>query len=679
MSRDDSAAYSSDSYNSAAYSTVGIQAETVHDSHVYIVHPDASPQEKYRVGVRLLEDGVPSRAREMITDAIAHGHDGTEVRFHWVLAMLSARTHHDLSDEEVQRLRYTAVRVRNYAEDEWTEALRVTFDLLAALSTAGSETGPVLKQLQDLPHRQHDAILRHLDLMLTGGLKDYLWAETLERAKAERFANDRGQRVWTYFAPTPIGARAVPPRPSTAAAAKAALPLRAILFVVSSALLWALALITDPAQAIVELPVALGAGLTAARFGVRWWGRWPGPGPHGRGVPHPRDPASDSAPGPNSGPDSGPDSAEGKFTKRVRHSFDHYFSRRRPHGFTSDAWLAHTDQIRSGLAAEIADLYRESRIGVERVEWLIRYLAEDARNRYNNGTLFDQHHQDRTPGRTKALTVAALAVLGTAALAAFATAVTDAAQQQVLWAFLAVLGAAWSGHAAASRWLEVRREEHRLDRENREYLEQLAARQSAYQRWQSFLDDKRPSEQEMETWLACDKTSFVDEALQHHRLTWRDLITHTILVAPAPSYKRGRVRGGPWRYSHYVFRLFLFTQDGIREISSEFDFSDATRRNEQRNNYRFDALASVQVTENADVGYDLELLLANGPARKIRVKDAEARQLAPTENPQEISEISLSAAGSTHTFRLLEGIAADGKSWIERHGPDSLAPFQIAG
>ena len=38
-----------------------------------------------------------------------------------------------------------------------------------------------------------------------------------------------------------------------------------------------------------------------------------------------------------------------------------------------------------------------------------------------------------------------------------------------------------------------------------------------------------------------------------------------------------------------------------------------------------------------------------------------------------------SAAGSTHTFRLLEGIAADGKSWIERHGPDSLAPFQIAG
>ncbi|MFJ3510149.1 hypothetical protein [Streptomyces luteogriseus] len=659
MSHDDGATYSSAAYNS----TIGIQAETVHDSNVYIVHPDASPQERYRVGVQLLEDGVPSRAREMITDAIARGHDSAEVRFHWVLAMLSARTHHDLSTEEVQRLRYTSRLVRTYPEDEWKEALRVTFDLLAVLSTTGSETGPVLKQLQDLPHRQHDAILRHLDLMLTGGLKDDLWAETLERAHAERFGNDRGRRVWAYFAPTPIGARALPPRPSTAAAAKAALPVRAALFVVSSALLWVLALIADPARAIVELPVALGAGLTAARFGVRWWGRRPKPGlAAGARVPHPRDPAS----------------AEDGFTKRVRHSFDHYFSVRRPHGFTSDAWLAHTAQIRSGLAAEIAVLYRESRIGVERVDWLIRYLAENTRDRYNNGTLSDEHSQDQTPGRTKALTIAALAVLGAAALSSFGTAASGGAQPQALWAFLAVLGAAWSGHATAHLWLEVRREEHRLDREAQEYTENLTARQIAYQRWQSFLDATRPSELEMETWLACDKSTFIDEALRHHRLTWRDLITHTILVAPAPSYKRGRVRGGPWRYSHYVFRLFLFTQDGIREISAEFNFSDATRRNEQRSNYRFDALTSVQVTENADIGYDLELVLTNGPARKIRVKDADAHQLAPTEDSQEIAEINLSAAGSTHTFRLLEGIAADGKSWLERHGPDSLAPFQIA-
>ncbi|MFE5548809.1 hypothetical protein ACFQ71_33975 [Streptomyces sp. NPDC056534] len=652
-------------YHSAAYgSTVGIQAETVHNSNVYFVHPDASPQEKYRVAVQLLEDGVPSRAREMLTDAIAHGYDSTEVRFHWVLAMLSARTHHDLTTEEVGQLRYASGLVRNFAEDKWKQALRVTFDLLAVLSTAGSETGPVLKELQDLPFRQHDAILRHLDVILTGGLKDDLWAETLERARAERFGNGRARRVWAYFEPDPIGARAVQPRPSTAAAAKAALPVRAVLFAISTALLGAMALIANPAQAIVELTVALGAGLTAARFGVRWWGQGPRPGFEAKvHVPDPRDPPTD----------------EDRFTKRVRHSFDHYFSIRRPYGFTADAWLDHTVQMRSSLAGEIAGLYRESRIPVERVNWLIRYLAEDARDRYNDGTLSNRYRQERTSGRTKALTVAALAVLGAAALAGLGTAAIGAAQPRPLWAFLAVLGAAWSGHATAARWLEVRSEELRLSRETQEYSEQLAERQIAYGRWKSFLDATRPSELEMETWLTCDKTSFVDEALRHHRLTWRDLITHTILMAPGPSYKRGRVRGGPWRYSRYVFRLFLFTADGIREISSEFDFFDGTRKNEQRSNYRFDALTSVQVTENADIGYDLELFLANGPARRIRVKDADAHQLAPTENSREISEINLSAAGSPHTFRLLEGVAADGKRWIERHGPDSLAPFQIAG
>ncbi|MFK0190412.1 hypothetical protein [Kitasatospora sp. NPDC090308] len=659
MSNDNGAAYSS----SAHGSTIGIQAQIVHDSTVYITHPDASPQEKYRVGVRLLQDGVPSRARKMITDAIARGYDGAEVRFHWVLAMLSARTHHDLGTEEVQALRYASGLVRTYAEDGWKEALRVTFDLLAVLSTAGGETGPVLKQLQDLPSYQHDAILRHLDLMLTGGLKDDLWAETLERAEAERFGNDRAQRVWAYFAPVPIGARALPPRPSTAAAARAALPARAALFVVSSALLWALALVADPTRAAVELLVALAAGLVAARLGVRWWGREIRPGrPAGAGIPHPRGPAP----------------AEGGFTDSVRHSFDYYFSVRAPYGFTSESWLTHTAEVRGSLAAEIADLYRESRIGVDRVNWLIRHLAEDTRNRHNNGTLFDRH-QERTPGRTKALTVAALVVAAAAALAACGTALSGAVQPRPLWAFLAVLGAAWSGHAAASRWLEVRREEYRLARETLEYQEQLTARQAAYQRWKSRLDDLRPSEREMETWLTCDKTSFVDEALRHHRLTWRDLITHTILVAPGPSYKRGRVRGGPWRYSHYVFRLFLFTRDGIREVSSEFNFSDATRRNEQRSNYRFDALSSVQVTENVDIGYDLELVLTNGPARKIRIKDADAHQLAPDENSQEISEITLSATGSTHTFRLLEGIAADGRSWIERHGSENLTSFQVVG
>ncbi|WP_399934372.1 hypothetical protein [Streptomyces kanamyceticus] len=656
---------SSATHNSAAYgSTVGIQAEVVHNSTVNFIHPDASPQEKYKVGVRFLEDGVPSRARDMISDAIAHGHDNAEVRFHWVLAMLSARAYHDLSTEELQRLHHASGLVRTYAEGEWKDALRVAFELLAMLSTADGDTARVLERLRALSPRQRDDILHHLDLVLTGGLKDGLWAENRERAEAARFGNDRVQRVWAYFEPEPIGPRAMPPRPSTAPAARAALPVRAGLFVVVTAFLWILGLVANPVAALVELLVALGAGLTAAHFGCRWWYQQHQLKARNSEyhIPHMRDPAS---------PGDG-------FTNRVRHSFDHYFSTRVPHGFAPHEWLGHTVGIRNSLVAEIALLYRESRIGVDRVNWLIRFLAEDARERHNNGTLFDNRHHNRTSVVTKALCVVGLVALGITTFALLGTVASGGGASQILLAILAVGGAVWSGRAAASSWLEARGEERRMTEESHEYQERLAARQVAYQNWKTFLDTTRPSELEMESWLTCDKTLFVDEALRHYQLSWRDLITHTILVTPARPYKRGRVKGGPWRYSRYSFRLFLVTQDGVREISTEFDFADAKRGDEQRSNYRFDALSSVQVTERTHVGYDLELVLTNGPARNIRVKDADTHQLAPDENAQEIAEINLNAAGFIHTFRLLEGIAADGKGWIERNNPNNLPSFRAA-
>ncbi|GAA1286758.1 hypothetical protein [Streptomyces javensis] len=651
-------------HNSAYDSVIGIQGGVIHNANVSILHPDASPQEKYKVGVRCLEEGVPSRARDMISDAIAHGYDNAEVRFHWVLAMLSARAYHDLSTEEIQRLRRASGLVRTYAEGEWKDALRVAFELLAMLSTANDETGRVLERLRALSPRRLDEILHHFDLVLTGGLKDSLWAESRERAEKARFGNDRAQRVWAYFEPDPIGARALPPRPSTAAAAKAALPVRAGLFVVVTAFLWILALVADPAEAIIELLVALGAGLTAAHFGHQWWYRAHQMKAKNRlfHIPQTGDPTA---------------TGDG-FTNRVRHSFDHYFMTRVPYGFAPYVWLNHTVHIRNSLVAEIALLYRESRISVERVNWLIRYLAEDARDRYNKGTLFDHRNQNQTPAGAQALCVVALITLGITTLALLGTVASGGDAAQVLLAILAVVGSVWSGRAAASSWLEARGEEHRLAEETREYQERLAARQVAYRNWKSFLDTMRPSELEMETWLTCDKTLLVDEALRHYQLAWRDLITHTILMTPARPYRRARVKGGPWRYSRYSFRIFLVTQDGVREISKEFDFTDAKRGKEQRSNYRFDALSSVQVTERSEVGYDLELILSNGPARNIRVKDADAHHIAPDENAQEIAEIDLNSGGFIHTFRLLEGIAAEGKGWIERNNPYNLPSFRAA-
>lgn len=169
----------------------------------------------------------------------------------------------------------------------------------------------------------------------------------------------------------------------------------------------------------------------------------------------------------------------------------------------------------------------------------------------------------------------------------------------------------------------------------------------------------------METWLNCDKTLLLDDAMRRYRLAWHDIIAYAFLQTPAKSYKRARVRGGPWRYSKYDIRLFLIAQDGVREISTELDFERAAFNGQERNNFRFDAVSSVHVTETGDLGYTLGLTLTNGPTRNIRVTDPEGYQSDSNESPDAFSRINLDAAGFAHTLHILEGIAAEGKGWID--------------
>jgi hypothetical protein len=116
-------------------------------------------------------------------------------------------------------------------------------------------------------------------------------------------------------------------------------------------------------------------------------------------------------------------------------------------------------------------------------------------------------------------------------------------------------------------------------------------------------------------------------------------------------------------------RLFLITQDGVREISAELDFERAEFNGQERNNFRFDAVSSVHVIQTGDFEYTLGLTLTNGPTRKIRVTDPEGYQPDPSESPDAFSKINLDAAGFAHTLHILEGIAAEGKGWIKPATP----------
>ncbi|MFI0469163.1 hypothetical protein ACH347_34250 [Saccharopolyspora sp. 5N102] len=293
----------------------------------------------------------------------------------------------------------------------------------------------------------------------------------------------------------------------------------------------------------------------------------------------------------------------------------------------------------------------------------------DVRKRWRAGTLFDFQRQYRTTPATKAWCSLTLIV----AIPAAVIAAVAAFQTAPLPAVVAMLAAVLSGRTAAQRGFHIIAERRRYAEEHLEQEQAFEERLAAYRRWEQKLNSIRPDEDEMETWLNSDKTLLLDKTLRHYRLAWRDIIAHSFLQTPAAGTKRARFQGCPWRYSKYDIRLFLVTLDGVREVSTELNFETGSYNGEERSNYRFDAVSSVHVATTSTLKYTLELTLSNGPTRNIRVTEPDEQQPTPEEHIDSFIALNLETAGFTPTLHILEGIAAEGKNWIN-HYPHRKPP-----
>jgi len=646
--------------------TVGMQARDVTDSTVYMnstvyqVDPAATPSKKYEIGVKYLETGAPDRARGLIAEAIALGHDSGEVRFHWVLAMLSKRSYRDLDLAERRQISDVSDVLPGYADDEWKDALEAICELLECLR---SHTDPAraLKKVDDVGLAQRDMIDRHLDLVLTGGLKDSRWTRIHQNAVNDRAVGDRHDRAWAYFQPVPEKPRARVPAPVSirrrdwvTAVGGSALVLVAV------GKLGQTALALHRPVPMLACALVLVSGHVAAVYGLRW---------HysalrlrtkerqhtdRRGVLRP---------------------PEGGFASEVDHDFEHYFARYVPSDVTPWDWRLGTAGIRRTLRDEIVEIYREQRVKAGSIRWLVRYLVADTRKRWSAGTLWDYRVQYRTPLATKAWFFTAVIVLG-AALDTVVTAVAPTRPVALAYAGLGLV----SGRAAGFTWRRIVTEHWRHRDEQAEYDAAYLERLEEFQRWSGKLESIRPSESEMEYWLYCDRTVLLGKALSHYQLAWRDVIAHAFLQVPASRYKRARAAGGPWRYSKYDVRLFLVTLDGVREVSGELDFERALFWKEDRENYSFRQVSSVRVIETTGFEYTLKLTLTNGPTRDIRITErAVVEQGADEEpeDPEKLFRMNLETTGFAHTLHILEGIAAEGASWITRD-PLTVKGFQEA-
>lgn len=481
-------------------SVIGIQAEQVHNSPVYQILPDDPPERKYEVGVSYLEHGVPGRALELINEAIANGYKNSRVLFHWTLAMLSKRSYRDLSSEERKELKRVADDVDRHVDDEWKRALVAVCALLDRLNNFRPTPGRELNQLNALPSHQRARIVRHLDLVLTGGMKDNLWAETHRAARRDRLGDGRLKRVWAYFAPEPAKARARPAVPDTTTSSDRhrATAWSALLAGVVAYVGWSLIMHATPLP-IISYLLALVAGCGGAIYGQEWLYRTRRLSlkekiySHGRKVKH--------------GPDNG-------FASEIDHAFDYYFSRYTPRNTDRVQWLSGTVGVRNVLRNEIVEIYREGRTEAGQVRWLIRYLVSDVRARWENDILFKYRELYRTESSIKVKCCVSLAVLTVGAVYVIVTAV----EQTTLPTMIAMFIGLNSGRRAVTRWLHILHEKrrHREDHDERE--QNLRDRDAAYQRWKKKLDDSRPSETQMEGWLNCDKTIVLGEALEHYRL-----------------------------------------------------------------------------------------------------------------------------------------------------------------
>lgn len=638
--------------NSGSDSQVGIVASEVHNSNVYQISSHDPPQRKYEIGLRYLENGVPTQARELIGEAMARGHDTAEVRFHWVLAMLSKRSYRDLHSEERQQLQNTSESLRHYADNEWKRALTAICALMDCMNGSGSDPAVALKELHETPPRQRNKIVHHLDLVLTGGMKDSLWAETRTTAESSQTSNDRLRRVWAYFHPAPAKPRVRPP------AEESTTPRHWIHGVLGSSLLaWAVGylgwLVLQHAEplSISAYVLMLAAGYVAARQGLEWGYRTL----RLRTKEHLF-----------FGQVMRKHAPEGGFANDVDRSFKHYTFKYAPKDANHSAWLADTAGIRNLLRDEIVEQYREQRTTVGQVNWLIRYHIRDIRTRWLADTLLDYREQYRTALTVKVQCSLALVVLVLTATIAMTTAMQTAPLRTVLLTAVALA----SGRAAALGWFHIISERRRVAEDWQEYEQRERAQQEEHQRWKNKLDDTRPSEHEMETWLNHDKTLFLDQSLQRYKLAWRDIIAHAFLQTPGNKAKRARVDRGPWRYSTYRIHLFLITHNGVREVNTELDFEHASFHGHERHDYRFDAFSSVHVTETNEPKYTLELTLTNGPSRELHVKGNPDEQQPTSEaHPRSLSQMNLETSGFTHTLHILEGIASEGKNWIHR-SPD---------
>ncbi|MDN3351701.1 hypothetical protein [Actinomadura sp. DC4] len=661
--------------------TIGVQGTVIGDVR-YEVAGDDPPDRKYEVAKSCLAGKMPRRAKQLIEEAVIAGlvADGArdplvnEVAYYWTIAALSDQSFELLEKEEFADLERAGRLGRNGPPDDWRRARQTITRLIACLQseeTSGTLDAEALDgfftEFDRLSYDRRDEIRRHLDLILTGVIQDRLDARFAEIVRTQRTAGHREHRVWKYFEPEPEAPRPkVLRRPEWGPFERTATVCGAAMCLAGLGVAFTLAGLSSVTTTLLAaggilLSCALIAYFAPEQLPARY------------SALHPKRPR----PAPTA------------FSDHVGQSVERQFDKQAPRSFGQrSAWRMATLRFRSTLANEIVDLYSEPEVAFGAIDWLIAWYAAEAAREWSAGGLDDRER----PFKILALLAGGLGLCfgGFYALSEASETQAGITLITVVWLAIGVVFLAW-GRADV-------RLVRRYDRAERaEAQRRLTEEKAAYEARLAVLAD-RPDDDEMARWLDYDKIYLKTLAMNQYGLANRDVIAHAILPEATPNARRARVVGGQPRFSAYVVWVFLLTMSGARQVAVKLDFPTGIASDQDRRAFRYDAIASANVTESG-IRFDdgrrevilphphgeqrapqvsslifrqrFSLSLTNNETIVITVENFDAA-LLPQRPGDDEPRATPDLADLTGALSLLEAVAADGRKWIEqariRHG-----------
>ncbi|MEU8794619.1 hypothetical protein [Streptomyces sp. NPDC048643] len=680
---------------------------------VFIPGPHATPQENFEAGVRDLTSHNRLSALRLLDKAFSAGRT-SERAYYLMLAVLSDQPYELLGPKDMERLHQAAAFATDGGRSQSQEspehygtAIHVILQLLVLVSkgSGASEEGEGVfsfrAAVEALPEARRSEFMRHLQMIMSGAIRDRLDAADAALVREKRRANARETRAPKFFLPDPVEPKqriAVPAGLTTTD--QVALAAAAVLGVLGYVLALSVLFQGRVATALFVTFSCCGGGALAVWYGMerRWLsdrlteedGRhFPaGSGPQQWGqlaqygaVPF------NVAVVPGAYRIAWPHQQFEKFHTDVTKIISTVFALQPYSGEDPSAWNQHSAGVRMTLANELTIAYGGTHNTVG-LEWLVLMHAQEAVYAWRNGTLFDYRRRLRVPVHISLAFWAGIICFGIGALTgAVDLLMIDAGAG--LGAALLLAGAGVLTFKAGYAVFAKRRT-HAADL--RSFGSRYATELQVWRQWRDFLSD-RPTDNEMAQWLDYDLRALRRESLEHYGLTHYDVRTYLFVTEAAPGCIRARARCGPPRYSSYIIRLFLLTEGGVRQHEWTMDFGTAQHSKEDRTTFRYDAIGSVAVTQVGIRGLGdrrrvvpldtdtvtsgvrpqdevilsqaLRLSLLNSETIHIVVENFHDFLGRIKEDPQYLYQLALDSSGVSTALRILESVAAEGRGWFD--------------